>query len=244
MIPKKRFGQNFLQDKNIIDKIINSIDIKSSDNIVEIGPGLGAITKYILDLPKRLDLIELDKDIILFLIEKLLKNKLNNNSNSNNTDSNYDNNNNISHIDDISNITNNSNQYFLHQGDVLNFDFNKIINNLNNNEKIRIIGNLPYNISTQLLFYIIQYIDNIENMYFMLQYEVAERLIAKPKTKSYGRLSILMQYYFDIDILFNVLPQVFYPIPKVNSAFVKFTPKNIKNTNKNNINDINKLDNI
>lgn len=185
--PRKRFGQNFLCDKNVLQSIVDLINIKSHDHIVEIGPGLGVLTKEIASLTNKLDLIEIDRDLVIKLQELLVNKK---------------------HCQ-------------LHSSDILKFDLKKIFTG----KKMRIVGNLPYNISTPLIFHLLKYQEIIFDMHFMLQLEVAERLAAKPNTKNYGRLSIMVQYYFDVEILLNVPPNAFTPIPKVESAFVRLIPK-------------------
>lgn len=185
--PRRRFGQHFLHDKNIIDNILANINPTHADHLIEIGPGLGALTTKLLPLVDKLHVIEIDRDLIPIL-------------------------------------KNNCHQYLerlvVHQTDVLKFDFSKI--DLNTN--LRIIGNLPYNISTPLIFHLIKFINHIKDLHFMLQFEVAARLVAKPGSKDYGRLTVMCQYYFDTSLLFNVGPHSFTPPPQVNSAVVRLTP--------------------
>lgn len=182
---KKRFGQNFLVDEYIIHQIVRAIDPKPTDRIVEIGPGLGAITKPILELIDHLDVIELDRDIIGYL-KKTLADKI-----------------------------------MIHEGDALKFDYSF------NNQPIRIVGNLPYNISTPLLFHLAQF-ENIVDMHFMLQKEVAERICAKHSSNDYGRLSVMLQVKFKCYSIIEVGPESFYPAPKVESSFIKMVPKPIE----------------
>lgn len=182
-IARKRFGQNFLQDKGIITAIINAANIKETDTVIEIGPGLGALTMPLLQRVNHLHVIEIDKDIIEYL-RKLP----------------------------------NQNQTDIHEGDVLRFDFNSIAG------KKKIIGNLPYNISTPLLFKLSDYVDNIIDMHFMLQKEVVERMCAQPNSKDYGRLSVILQYFFDMEKIIDVPPAAFEPAPKVDSAVVRMIP--------------------
>lgn len=184
MPAKKRFGQNFLHDKTIIQHIVECVATQKYDHLVEIGPGHGILTKEFLGTTTRFDLIELDRDLIPELTQLCQK------------------------------------QCIIHQADVLRFDFNNILAN----KKLRIIGNLPYNISTPLLFHLLQYKDHIQDMHFMLQREVAERLAAPPNTKAYGRLSVMVQYHCQVKILFPVAPHCFSPTPKVESAFVQLIP--------------------
>lgn len=186
--PKKHFGQHFLRDQQVIQHIIQVIDIQPADHLVEIGPGLGALTTSLLSLVTSLDVIELDRDLIPKLRNLCEKasGKLN-----------------------------------IYQADVLKFDFATLISTPS---PLRIVGNLPYNISTPLLFHIIKNINIIKDMHFMLQLEVAQRLAAAPGSKDYGRLSVMVQYYCNVDLLFQVAPQSFYPAPAVDSAFVRLTP--------------------
>lgn len=188
---RKRFGQNFLTDVALIERIINSINPQASDKVVEIGPGLGAITCPLLKLIDKLDVIELDRDIVPKL-------QLNCGFND---------------------------KLVIHNCDVLKFDFNSLAEG---DHKLRIIGNLPYNISTPIIFHLVQYADIIRDMHFMLQKEVVQRLAAKPGNKDYGRLSIMAQYHFKITPLFLVPPEAFDPRPKVESAIVKLQPHGIK----------------
>lgn len=187
---KKRLGQNFLVDQNIIQRIIDSIQPEDGESIIEIGPGLGALTKPILNQVKQLDVIEFDKDII----PKLQLNCL------------YD-----------AALT-------VHQIDVLKFDFTAFQNKLNNNNKIRVVGNLPYNISTPVLFHLLQHRHVIQDMFFMLQKEVVDRITSSSGTKCYGRLSVMIQSYFKVTPLFIVPPYSFEPAPKVESAVLKLQP--------------------
>jgi 16S rRNA (adenine1518-N6/adenine1519-N6)-dimethyltransferase len=185
--PRKRFGQNFLQDKNIILKIIEAIAPKKNDHIVEIGPGPGALTIQLLPILKTMDVIELDRD----LVPKLQA------------------------------VCRNLGELNIHQADALQFDFKKLIKN---KHLLRIIGNLPYNISTPLIFHLLKQINYIHDMHFMLQKEVAQRLAAKPNNKNYGRLSVMVQYFCEVTELFIVSPRAFYPVPKVESALVRLIP--------------------
>ncbi|MBY0380246.1 MAG: 16S rRNA (adenine(1518)-N(6)/adenine(1519)-N(6))-dimethyltransferase RsmA [Burkholderiales bacterium] len=181
-IAKKRFGQHFLVDEYIINQIVQLINPKITEFLVEIGPGLAALTKPILEYVEKLHVIELDRDII-----KFLKNSF-------------------------------ADKLVIHEGDALNFNFTF------NNEPLRIVGNLPYNISTPLLFHLANY-NNIIDMHFMLQKEVVERLCAKPSTGNYGRLSVMMQYKYNCSKILDVGAQCFNPVPKVASAVVKIVPK-------------------
>lgn len=189
--PKRRFGQNFLHDQNIINKIISSFNPKPNELLLEIGPGLGALTSKILALVDHLYLIEIDKN---------LAEKLKNTFNSKITLFNYD---------------------------ILKLDFETIYDHNHNNQdqKIRIIGNLPYNISTPILFHLFNSIQRIQDMVFMLQLEVVDRMAALPQSKDYGRLSVMTQFYCDVQKLFVVPSTAFTPQPKVKSAIVYLQPK-------------------
>lgn len=187
---KKRFGQNFLQDPTVIDRIVKSIQPKEFDNIIEIGPGLGAITREILPYTKKMAVIELDRDIIPKL-------KFN--------------------CDRVGELN-------IFQQDALKTDFSEFATN----GKIRVIGNLPYNISTPIMFHLFDFLDNIHDMHFMLQKEVVERMTAGPNSKTYGRLSVMTQYYCNPQMLFVVPPESFDPAPKVDSAIVRLVPLAVK----------------
>ena len=191
---KKRFGQNFLSDPGIIHRIVQSINPKPGQRLIEIGPGLGALTCPILKLVGEMDVIELDRDII----PKLQLN---------------------CGLDAVQN-----NQLRIHNVDVLNFNFN----DLAYDEPLRIIGNLPYNISTPIIFHLVEHSKIIQDMFFMLQKEVVLRLAAKPDTSNYSRLSVMAQYYFDVSALFLVPAESFEPIPKVESAIVRLVPHTTK----------------
>lgn len=183
--PRKRFGQNFLKDPHIIEQIVTAIQPHPEDNMVEVGPGLGALTRPLLTHLQHLTVIEIDQD----LHENINK-----------------------FADDSSKIT-------LIGSDVLTVDFTKL------GEKQRIVGNLPYNISTPLLFHLLAAITHISDMHFMLQKEVVNRLSAEPHSKAYGRLSVMIQAHCDVEPLFDVPPQAFHPAPKVESSIVRLTPR-------------------
>jgi 16S rRNA (adenine1518-N6/adenine1519-N6)-dimethyltransferase len=185
--PRKRFGQHFLQDRNIIQKIIAALQLKHHDTVVEIGPGLGALTTQLLPLLDHLDVIELDRNVIPILMENCK----------------------------------NSGKLIIHQGDALQFDFSQLSEKKNS---LRIIGNLPYNISTPLLFHLLNFSEVIEDMHFMLQKEVVERIVAQPGSGDYGRLSVMLQYHCQAEFLFVVKPSCFTPPPKVDSAIIKIIP--------------------
>ena len=185
--PRKRFGQNFLHDHNVIYSILSSLQAKPDQHWVEIGPGLGALTEPLLQQKLRLDVVELDRDLVVVLKDK---------------------------FKDYDNL-----QIF--SGDALKFDFSALAQD---NEKLRIIGNLPYNISTPLMFHLLSNASCIEDMHFMLQKEVVDRICASPGSKKYGRLSVMMQYYCATELLFDVPPESFDPAPKVMSAIVRLVP--------------------
>jgi 16S rRNA (adenine1518-N6/adenine1519-N6)-dimethyltransferase len=188
---RKRFGQNFLQDQGLINRLVQLINPKPDDNVVEIGPGQGALTAPLLDTLNKLDAVEIDRDLVAMLTEKFANQPLT-----------------------------------IHEADALKFDFNALITG----QPIRVIGNLPYNISTPLIFHLLDYQTAIKDMHFMLQLEVVERLAAKSSTKAYGRISVVCQYYCDIEQCFLVPPTAFNPQPKVMSAIVKLTPRPFKIT--------------
>lgn len=184
--PKKKFGQNFLQNQAIINAIIMALNPKPSDNIIEIGPGLGALTTPLLTLIDQLTVIEVDKDLQNYLAhEYKYANKLN-----------------------------------IIKQDVLKVDFSQLGN------KLRLIGNLPYNISTPLLIKLIQYKSCISDMLFMLQKEVVDRIISSPNCKQYGRLTIMLNTFFLTEHILDVPSHAFYPQPKVESAVIRLTPIN------------------
>ncbi|MAD47140.1 MAG: 16S rRNA (adenine(1518)-N(6)/adenine(1519)-N(6))-dimethyltransferase [Oceanospirillaceae bacterium] len=186
---RKRFGQNFLHDTHVIDKIVRAINPKHSDALVEIGPGMGALTEPLLDACGKLDVVELDRDLIPILRTKFF---------------NYP-------------------EFTIHEGDALKFDFNTI---LKPGQQLRIVGNLPYNISTPLIFHFLAHHTIVQDMHFMLQKEVVDRLAAGPGTSDYGRLGIMAQYYCKVEPLFIVSPGSFNPPPKVDSAIVRLSPYN------------------
>ncbi len=183
---RKRFGQNFLHDKNIIHRLVAAINPKATDMMVEIGPGQGALTQPLLDKLDHLQAIELDRDLVPFLRETFSAQGLE-----------------------------------VHEADALKFNFQQLMLD----KPLRIVGNLPYNISTPLLFHLISYQEKIADMHFMLQLEVVDRLAALPGNKTYGRLSVITQYYCQIDKLFQVPPGAFNPPPKVMSAIVRLIPR-------------------
>lgn len=181
---RKRFGQNFLQDTRIIADIIHAVRPQLNDVIIEIGPGLAAITEPLSRKLNQLHVCEIDRDIVQYLKQQPFAYKL-----------------------------------MIHEGDVLKFDFRSI------QGQKKIVGNLPYNISTPLLFKLAEIADEVIDMHFMLQKEVVERMVAKPHTNDYGRLSVMLQYFFDIEHLIDVPPESFVPAPKVDSAVVRMIPQ-------------------
>jgi 16S rRNA (adenine1518-N6/adenine1519-N6)-dimethyltransferase len=189
---RKRFGQNFLHDRGIIEKIVNAIAATGDDNLVEIGPGMGAITERLLeDTGGKLDVIELDRDLIAILRTKFF---------------NYPN-------------------LRIHEGDALRFDFRSLLMpGLQTGKRLRLVGNLPYNISTPLIFHLLSYRESVQDMHFMLQKEVVERMAAQPGESAYGKLGVMTQYHCRVIPLFMVPPGAFTPRPKVDSAIVRLIP--------------------
>ena len=184
---RKRFGQNFLHDQSVIDKIIAAINPKPDDHLVEIGPGQGAITGPLAAIGARLDCIELDRDLSKYLVEQLKATE----------------------------------HATVHQQDILKF---AIAGLSTEPHSMRIIGNLPYNISTPVLFHLLKSHTLIHDMTFMLQLEVVQRMSAGVGDKNYGRLGIMLQYFCKVEHLFNVPSTAFTPQPKVSSAIVRLTP--------------------
>lgn len=180
---QKRFGQNFLVDQNIIADIVRAIRPEADDNMVEIGPGLGALTRPLLKQLNTLHVVEIDRDIIARLKTDYPQDKI-----------------------------------VIHEGDALKFDIAQLA------APLRIVGNLPYNISSPLLFHFADYAARITDMHFMLQNEVVERMVAAPSTPEYGRLSVMLQYRFHMEKLLDVPPESFRPAPKVDSAIVRMIP--------------------
>lgn len=185
---RKRFGQNFLVDDNVIARIVQAIAPAHGDNIVEIGPGQGAITGLLLEHCPTLHVVELDRDLIPRLQASFAS---------------YPN-------------------LHIHAADALKFDFADLASP---ERPLRVVGNLPYNISTPLIFHLLQYRGLINDMHFMLQKEVVERMAAAPGDKDYGRLTIMCQYHCQVEFLFEVGPHCFRPAPKVDSAIVRLTPR-------------------
>ncbi len=184
--PRKRFGQNFLHDPAVIGRIVAAISPAGSDQLVEIGPGQGAITLPLLQQAGRLVVVELDRDLVGPLQARCA---------------------------DLGELT-------VYNADALRFDFCTLVGAA----PLRIVGNLPYNISTPLLFHLLTQHNCIRDMHFMLQKEVVERMAATPGSRQYGRLSVMLQYRCEVIHLFNIGPGAFTPPPKVESAFVRLVP--------------------
>jgi 16S rRNA (adenine1518-N6/adenine1519-N6)-dimethyltransferase len=187
-VAKKRFGQNFLTDQGVINSLVEAIAPQTADLMVEIGPGLGALTKPLLQKLKQLHVVEVDRDIIAWMQAEYAKPAY-----------------------AQSNIR-------IHNADALKFDFSSL------GQSLRVTGNLPYNISTPILFHLLANVSHITDMHFMLQKEVVERMVAQPSTPAYGRLSVMLQYHLQMDYLITVPPGAFEPAPKVESAFVRCVP--------------------
>ena len=183
-IPRKRSGQNFLQDQRVSEDIVNAVGASRSDVVVEIGPGLGALTRPLLQRLDHLHVVEIDRDIISRLRGEFDPARLS-----------------------------------IHEGDALAFDFGSVCDG-----RFKLVGNLPYNISTPLLFHLACYGDRVIDMHFMLQKEVIDRMVAEPSTADYGRLTVMLQYRFDMEQILLVPPGAFYPPPKVDSAVVRMIP--------------------
>ena len=184
---RKRFGQNFLTDEYIISSIVGAISPDNDHVMVEIGPGLGALTEPVASSVDNLIVVELDRDLVERLkVHPTLKDKLT-----------------------------------IHQGDALQFDFSQL---QQAGKKMKVFGNLPYNISTPLMFHLFEFAEQIDTMHFMLQKEVVLRLSASPGTKAYGRLTVMAQYYCQVVPVIEVPPTSFTPAPKVDSAVVRLLP--------------------
>lgn len=179
---KKGFGQHFLKDHNIAAKIVNSLNLEKSSNVMEIGPGMGVLTRFLLEKDIRLKVVELDAESVEYLQQ---------------------------HYMDLKGS-------ILH-ADILKIDLESVFN-----DKLLLIGNLPYNISSQIFFRMLKFKDLIPESVFMVQREVAERIVSPPGSKIYGILSVILQTFYDVSLLFHVGPKVFHPPPKVNSTVIKF----------------------
>lgn len=191
--PRKRFGQHFLVDGSVIDSIVREIAPRPGQHMVEIGPGLGAMTQPLAERLGRLTVIELDRDLAARLSSRA--------------------------------------ELTVIQGDVLRFDFaaiageQELLTAAGSAYKLRVVGNLPYNISTPLLFHLLPYADAIEDQHFMLQQEVVDRMVARPCTSAYGRLSVMLQWRYAMQDLLSIGPQAFDPPPRVQSALVRMVPR-------------------
>lgn len=184
LTPRKRFGQHFLMDEQILAEMIAAIGLNAEDEVIEIGPGEGALTKHLLPLVKQLTVIEIDRDLVAQLTQQFATNP----------------------------------SLTIVSADVLQFDWGNLLNTPQ-----RIIGNLPYNITTPLIFKLLG-LANIIDMHFLLQKEVVDRLTAVTGSSQYGRLTIMTQYHAQITRILEVPAQSFFPVPKVESAFVRITP--------------------
>ena len=187
-IPRRRFGQNFLVSPGVVQKIVAAVAPRAGDTVVEIGPGLGALTEPLLEKIDHLHVVEIDRDLIARLRERFPPERLT-----------------------------------IHAGDALKFDFAT----LTASGPLKIVGNLPYNISSPLLFHLAGYAERVSEMHFMLQKEVVDRMVAQPDCSDYGRLSVMLQYRFFMERLFIVPPGSFNPAPKVDSAVVRMIPKKV-----------------
>lgn len=187
---RKRFGQNFLQDDGIIYSIVALINPSADMHVIEIGPGLGALTLPLLDNLDQLDLLEIDRDLVAFWNEK------------------------------------NLNGLTVIEGDALKFDFLAWAKNRSTKQGLcKVVGNLPYNISSPLLFHLVSAATVIDEQVFMLQAEVVERMVAKAGSSDFSRLSVMLQARYDMELVLEVPPEAFDPQPKVNSAVVRMIPR-------------------
>ena len=184
-VARKRFGQNFLVSDGVILKIVAAIAPRAGDTVVEIGPGLGALTTPLLERIDHLHVVEIDRDLIARLQSRFPPEQLT-----------------------------------IHEGDALEFDFGA----LKGTGPLKIVGNLPYNISSPLLFHLVPFAPLVHDMHFMLQKEVVDRMVAAPGSKDFGRLSVMLQYRYHMERLFIVPPGAFNPSPKVDSAIVRMIP--------------------
>jgi 16S rRNA (adenine1518-N6/adenine1519-N6)-dimethyltransferase len=188
-IPRKRFGQHFLTDRGIIEDIVQAIAPQAGQRMVEIGPGLGAMTQPLVERLGHLTVIELDRDLVKQLRAQP--------------------------------------ELTVLESDVLKVEFAPLAASMTvgaESKKIRVVGNLPYNISTPILFHLLDAVDVIEDQHFMLQKEVIDRMVAKPSTSAYGRLSVMLQWRYAMDNVLHVPPQSFDPPPRVDSAIVRMVP--------------------
>jgi 16S rRNA (adenine1518-N6/adenine1519-N6)-dimethyltransferase len=186
---RRRFGQNFLVSDGVIRKIVDAIAPQNGDTVVEIGPGLGALTEPLLERIAHLHVVEIDRDLIARLQQRFPPERLT-----------------------------------IHQGDALEFDFGT----LKGAGRLKIVGNLPYNISSPLLFHLVPFAPQVYDMHFMLQKEVVDRMVAEPGSKDFGRLSVMLQYRYHMERMFIVPPGAFNPPPKVDSAIVRMIPVDLQ----------------
>ena len=182
---KKKWGQNFLVDNNLLEKIINNVKIDSNENVLEIGPGQGALSEKLVGICNKLHMVEIDRDLIAILKQH---NKLS-------------------------------------QAEIINQDILKVDLPTLDIENPVVIGNIPYNITSPIVFWLIKYLASWNRAYLMVQKELAQRLTAKIGTKDYSRLTVMTSLYFDIKICFLISPNVFLPKPKVQSAFIEIIKK-------------------
>jgi len=187
--PRKRFGQHFLRDQQVIDQIVAAINPQPDQQLIEIGPGEGVLTRPLLEAAGKLQVVELDRDLAAALARRLGQ----------------------------------PSGLKIHQGDALMFDFSSLVQD--QNKRLRVVGNLPYNVSTPLLFHLFDHAESIEDMIFMLQKEVVDRLVAEPGSRQYGRLSVMASFYCEMQSLFDVGPGAFDPPPKVDSSIIYMRPK-------------------
>ena len=183
-LARKRFGQHFLTDGAVLSAIVDAIDPKPGQALVEIGPGLGALTDPLVARCGQLTVVELDRDLALRLRQRRELNVI--------------------------------------EADVLKVDFAALAHA--QGQKLRVVGNLPYNISTPILFHLLGAVDHLLDQHFMLQREVVRRMAASPGTKDYGRLSVMLQWRYDIESVLDVAPEAFDPPPRVDSAVVRMQP--------------------
>ncbi len=183
---RKRFGQNFLEDKHVIEQIVQALQVSPADNVIEIGPGRGALTALLLKKLQSLTVIEIDRDLFAQLKH-------------------------LPHSEKLNSICQ----------DVLTVDFKSL------GQHLKLIGNLPYNISTPLLFHLLNYRNLIDDMIFMLQQEVVDRIVASPGDSNFGRLSVIFQYYCHVERILDVPRESFNPIPKVDSTVFSLKPKHL-----------------
>ena len=187
---RKRFGQNFLQDQGIIYSIVALINPSPDMHMIEIGPGLGALTRPLLNNLDQLDLLEIDRDLVQYWIEENLQGLR------------------------------------VIEGDALKFNFDEWSQNRSGKVGLcKVVGNLPYNISSPLLFHLVSAAANIDEQVFMLQAEVVERMVAKAGSSDFSRLSVMLQARYDMELVLEVPPEAFEPAPKVNSAVVRMIPR-------------------